>query len=48
VGRRAEVVVTGARTGIGGAIAAEFAADGGVVVLLGRRSEVLSDAAHDL
>ena len=38
-------VVTGAGTGIGRAIATAFAADGATVVLLGRRPEVLAEAA---
>jgi 3-oxoacyl-[acyl-carrier protein] reductase len=38
-------VVTGAGTGIGRAIAASLAADGATVVLLGRRPEVLAEAA---
>jgi 3-oxoacyl-[acyl-carrier protein] reductase len=39
------IVVTGAGTGIGRAIAASFAGDGDLVVLLGRRTDVLSAAA---
>lgn len=42
------VVVTGAGTGIGRATAAAFATDGDVVVLLGRRSGVLSEAAGEI
>jgi 3-oxoacyl-[acyl-carrier protein] reductase len=42
------VVVTGAGTGIGRAIAASFAADGDLVVLLGRRTDVLSAAADQI
>src|SRR5262245_16594918 len=42
------VVVTGAGTGRGKASAATFAAEGDVVVLLGRRREVLSEAADEL
>lgn len=42
------VVITGAGTGIGRAIAAAFAAGGDVVVLLGRRSNVLSEAADEI
>jgi 3-oxoacyl-[acyl-carrier protein] reductase len=38
-------VVTGAGTGIGRAVAASFAADGAMVVLLGRRPDVLAEAA---
>ena len=38
------IVVTGAGTGIGRAIAAAFAADGDLAVLLGRRAKVLADA----
>ncbi len=42
------VVVTGAGTGIGRATAAAFAADGDGVVLLGRRPDVLSQAASEI
>jgi len=42
------VVVTGEGTGIGRAVAAAFAASGDVVVLLGRRSGVLSEAADEI
>src|SRR5438105_4925670 len=42
------VVVTGAGTGIGRAISATFAADGDVVVLLGRRPGVLAQAADEI
>jgi 3-oxoacyl-[acyl-carrier protein] reductase len=42
------VVVTGAGTGIGRVIAASFAADGELVVLLGRRTDVLSAAADQI
>ena len=42
------VVVTGAGTGIGKAIATTFVAEGDVVVLLGRRPEVLSEATDEL
>ena len=39
------VVVSGGGTGIGRAIAARFALDGDSVVILGRRENVLTDAA---
>lgn len=42
------VVVTGGGTGIGRAIAAAFVADGDRVTIVGRRSEVLAEAAADL
>ena len=42
------VVVTGAGTGIGRAIATAFAADRDLVVLLGRRPDVLADAADQI
>jgi len=42
------VVVTGGGTGIGRAIAADFAADGARVVLLGRRPRVLEEAVRTL
>lgn len=42
------VVITGAGTGIGRATAAAFFADGEAVVLLGRRSNVLSAAAEEI
>ena len=42
------VVITGAGTGIGRATAAAFVAGGDVVVLTGRRSDVLSKAADEI
>lgn len=42
------VVVTGGGTGMGRAIAAAFAADGEQVALLGRREDVLAQAAEQL
>ena len=42
------VVVTGGGTGIGRAIAERFVVGGDIVVLVGRRSEVLSEAAASL
>jgi 3-oxoacyl-[acyl-carrier protein] reductase len=41
-------IVTGAGTGIGKATAAMFAAEGDTVVLLGRRSRVLSETADEI
>jgi len=42
------VVITGAGTGIGRSTAAAFVANGDVVVLTGRRSDVLSRAANEI
>lgn len=42
------VVVSGGGTGIGRAVAARFAADGDDVVILGRRPNVLSEAAREI
>jgi len=42
------VVVTGGGTGLGRAIAARFAHDGDRVVIIGRRSDVLADAARTI
>jgi 3-oxoacyl-[acyl-carrier protein] reductase len=42
------VVVSGGGTGMGKAIAARFVADGGQVVIVGRRAGVLAEAAGEL
>ena len=41
-------VITGAGTGIGAAVAARFAAEGGAVVLVGRRASLLHDTVATL